>query len=108
MNYVKFVSSHHSNVDTSIIVTKNHLILEDEKTIVVFDLNNLIPNTLDNVKTLSIKSNPVNVDNLVIEYDNRGEPYMSGVTLTVDETSVFLDKQDFDEFIKVVNNNTNK
>lgn len=33
MNHVKFVSSHYSNVDTSITLTKNNLILEDERTI---------------------------------------------------------------------------
>ena len=69
MNHVKFVSSYYSNVDTSITLTKNNLILEDERTIELFDLNKLTLNVLKSIKTLSIKSNPINIDNLLIEYN---------------------------------------
>ena len=109
MNYTEFVSSHPTNTNTSITLTKQYIILKDNYNIEVFDLttisNNRL-NTLDSITNLEIAFNCcLDLNYLLIEYDNRGEPYASGVSLTVNDTSVFLDKRDINEFIIVLKNN---
>ena len=104
-NYIKFQSTHCSNYGTSITVAKNHLILENEESLAIVDLNKIDSSKLHELEDLDIRSKPINLGDLVAEYDNRGEPYINGVTLTIDKTSVFLDSRDITDFINEVKNN---
>lgn len=108
MNYTEFVSSHHTNTDTSITVTNDYIILKNKYNIEVFrliDISSKRLNILKSITNLDITDTAIKLDDLVIEYDNRGEPYTSGVSLTVNDTSIFLDKSDITEFIELVTSN---
>lgn len=45
---------------------------------------------------------PVSIGDLHIEYDNRGDPYVKGLSFTAGDVSVFLDGWDTGEMIDVL------
>lgn len=104
--YVSFKSSHRSNVDTEILVTTNYLILIDELELEILPLTSLTE--VESILTLDIRNKTIVLDTVTIEYDNRGEPYTSGVTFTANDVSVFLDKSAINYFITTVKQFTTK
>ena len=102
MKCTTYISNHFTNKNTAIKVTENCLILEDDNELEIISLKDLNINKLIEIKNLTISDRSIKLGDLFIEYDNRGEPYQSGLTFTVNNVSVFLDKSDINDFIRLI------
>lgn len=99
MEYIEFVSSHPDTENNCIILTPTFLILKTELSIELFSINNLSFNNVNLFLNIKYLENSLNIDNLIIEKTNLGDPYMSGVNFILNDTCVFLDKLNIDLFI---------